>query len=191
VTTLPYFISWIILFGLAFAMFSSDGVLNSLLTLLRAKPIPSPGILGNSGFAWTFQWALSIWKYLGWNAIIYLAAIAGIDSELYDAAKADGANRFQIIVYVTIPGLVSTYLVLLLLSISNMLSNGFDQYFVFMNPMVSDKLEVLDFYVYKIGLLTNNYPYSTAIGMTKTLISVALLFTANTVSKRIRGGSII
>ncbi len=190
-TTLPNFISWIILFGLAFSILSYEGMYNNLLQILGLNRIPPPGILGNVDAVWVFQWALGTWKHLGWGAIIYLATIAGLDKELFDAAKIDGANRFQVIMNVTVPGLYSTYLVLLLLQISNMLNNGFDQFFVFFNPLVADKIEVLDYYVYKIGFLANDYPLSTAMGMSKSLISISLLFTANALSKRLRGESIV
>lgn len=189
-TTFPNFISWIVVSSLGFALFSGDGVYNMLLNKL-GLPTPTTNILGNNDLAWVFQWAISTWKNLGWGAIIYIATISGIDSELYDAANVDGANRFQTIMNVTVPGLYSTYFVLLLLGISNMLSNGFEQFFVFFNPLVADKIEVLDYYVYKIGMLTNDYPQATALGMAKTLISVALLFTANFLSKRLRGNSIV
>lgn len=188
-TTLPNFISWIVVFTLAFAMFSSDGMVNGVLRKCGAESIVNP--LGNNDIAWIFQWALATWKSLGWNAIIYIAAIAGIDAELYDAAHVDGANRLQTIIHVTVPGLYSTFFVLLLLQISNILSNGFDQYFVFYNPLTADKLEVLDYYVYKIGVLTNNYPQSIALGMFKTIISVTLLFSANKLSWKMRGESIV
>ncbi|HJD29744.1 MAG TPA: ABC transporter permease subunit, partial [Candidatus Blautia avicola] len=131
------------------------------------------------------------WKSLGWNSIIYIASIAGIDSELYDAAHVDGANRMQTIRHIIIPGLYTTFFVQLLLAISNMLSNGFEQYFVFYNPLTADKIEVLDYYVYKIGVLTNDYPQSIALGMGKTVISVILLFSANWLSKKVRGESIV
>ena len=147
--------------------------------------------LGNGKIVWIFQLLLHIWKTLGWSAIIYIAAISGIDSELYDAASVDGASRFQKIRYVTVPGLYSTFFVLLLLSISNILNNGFDQYFVFFNALVADKIEVLDYYVYKIGILTNDYSLSIAIGMFKSFISVTLLFLANALSRRVRGESIV
>lgn len=188
-TTLPNFISWIVVFTLCFAMFSTDGMVNGLLRRFGMDPMVNP--LGNADCAWIFQWGLATWKSLGWSAIIYIAAIAGIDSELYDAAHVDGANRLQTILNVTVPGLYSTYFVLLLLSISNILSNGFDQYFVFYNPLTAEKLEVLDYYVYKIGVLTNNYPQSIALGMFKTVVSVTLLFTANRLSKKLRGESIV
>ena len=189
-TTLPNFISWIVVFGLSFAMFSSSGLVNSVLTVFHI-PTSEVGILGNNTYVWLFQLGLGIWKGLGWSAIIYMAAIAGIDSVLYDAAKVDGTNKLQTIMNITVPGIIPTYLVLLLLGVSNILNNGFEQYFVFYNSMVSDRIEVLDYYVYKIGILVNDYSYSIAIGMMKTLISVILLFTVNGISKRLRGESLV
>lgn len=189
-TTLPYFISWIIVFSLSFAIFSNDGMLANLHNLLGLSGTYAT-VLGNNEAVWGLQWGLGTWKGLGWSAILYIAAISGIDTELYEAAKVDGANRFQTILHVTMPGLVPTYFVLLLLSISSMLSNGFDQYFVFFNPLVADRIEVLDYYIYKVGILINDYSYSTVLGMLKTVVSVTLLFFANTLSKRVRGESII
>lgn len=189
VTTLPNFISWIVVFTLAFAMFSSDGMVNNVIKAFGGAQTINP--LGDNDHAWMFQWALATWKTLGWSAIIYIASIAGIDQELYNAAQVDGANRFQQILHVTIPGLQPTFFVLLLLQISNILSNGFDQYFIFYNPLTADKLEVLDYYVYKIGVLTNNYPQSIALGMFKTIVSIVLLFSANGISKKLRGESIV
>lgn len=188
-TTLPNFISWIVVFTLAFAMFSTDGMMASLFKTLGVEK--TMNLLGDSEHVWIFQWGLATWKSLGWNSIIYIATIAGIDSELYDAAHVDGANRMQTIRHIIIPGLYSAFFVQLLLAISNMLSNGFEQYFVFYNPLTADKIEVLDYYVYKIGVLTNDYPQSIALGMAKTVISVILLFTANKLSKKVRGEAIV
>lgn len=187
ITTLPNFISWIIVFGLFFSLFSMEGMVTRLLTDLGWIS-PTQNILGDSDLAWFLQVALGVWKTLGWSAIIYLAAIVGIDQELYDAASVDGAGRWGKIWHITVPGIAPTYLVLLLLSISGMLSNGFDQFFVFTNPLVSDRLQVLDVYLYDIGIRMGNYSYSTALGIWKTLISIALLMTANFVSKKLRGG---
>lgn len=145
-TTLPNFISWIVVFTLAFAMFTSDGMVASILRRFGIET--TMNLLGDKKHAWAFQWALATWKSLGWSAIIYTASIAGIDAELYDAAHVDGANRWQTIRHITIPGLYATFFVQLLLAISNMLSNGFEQYFVFYNPLTAEKIEVLDYYVY-------------------------------------------
>lgn len=189
-TTLPNFISWIIVYGVAFAFFSVNGFVSVLMQKIGIQP-PVMGILGDVDHTWVLQWILGIWKSFGWSAIIYIAAITGIDSELYDAAKVDGANKIQSILHITIPGIMLTYVVMFLLAVSNILSNGFDQYFMFYNPMVADKIEVLDYYVYKVGFYINDYSYSITLGMLKSILGIVLLFTANALSKKIRGESIV
>ena len=189
-TTLPNFISWIIVYGVAFAFFSVNGFVSVLMQKIGIQP-PVMGILGDADLTWVLQWILGIWKNFGWSAIIYIAAITGIDSELYDAAKVDGANKIQSILHITIPGIMPTYVLMFLLAVSNILSNGFDQYFMFYNPMVADKIEVLDYYVYKVGFYINDYSYSITLGMLKSILGIVLLFTANALSKKIRGESIV
>ena len=189
-TTLPNFISWIIVYGVAFAFFSVNGFVSVLMQKIGIQP-PVMGILGDVDHTWVLQWILGIWKSFGWSAIIYIAAITGIDSELYDAAKVYGANKIQSILHITIPGIMPTYVVMFLLAVSNILSNGFDQYFMFYNPMVADKIEVLDYYVYKVGFYINDYSYSITLGMLKSILGIVLLFTANALSKKIRGESIV
>ena len=188
-TTLPNFISWIIVYGIAFSFFSMNGFINMLLKNFGVD-ISGAGIMGDPDKVWLFQWFLNIWKTLGWSSIIYIAAIVGIDGELFDAARVDGANKLKTIWHITIPGIMPTYVVMFLLGVSNILSNGFDQYFMFYNSVVADKIEVLDYYVYKVGFLINDYPYSITLGMLKSLISILLLFVANTLSKKVRGESI-
>ena len=189
VTTLPNFISWIIVFSLAHAMFAPSGLVTGALGNFGMGS--RMGFLGDVNTIWGFQLFLSIWKSLGWSAIIYIAAITGIDTELYDASMIDGANRFQSIIHVTVPGVIPTYLVLLLLSISNILTNGFEQYYMFYNSLVADRIEVLDYYVYKMGIIVNDYSYSITIGMLRSLISIFLLFFVNYLSKRLRGNSLV
>lgn len=189
-TTIPNFISWVIIYALAYALFSTEGVVNQVL--LNAGIIEKAGnVLGNSDITWVFQTALNVWKGLGWNAIIYFAAIVGIDSELYDAASVDGAGRFQRILHITVPGISSTFFVLLLLQVSNLLALGIDQYLAFYNSMVADKILVLDLHVYRLGLITQDYSYATAVGIFKSLISILLLFSVNGLSKRLRGESLV
>lgn len=189
-TTLPNFISWIIVYGVAFSLFSVNGLVSVVMQKIGIQP-PITGILGDVNHTWLLQWLLGIWKGFGWSAIIYIAAITGIDTELYDAAKVDGANKIQSILHITIPGIMPTYVVLFLLDVSKILSNGFDQYFMFYNPMVADKIEVLDYYVYKIGFYINDYSYSITLGMLKSILGIVLLFTANAMSKKIRGEAIV
>ena len=191
ITTIPNFVSWVLVYSIVFSLFAPDsGVINKALMSfgLISSPIE---ILGNVDGAWFVQIGIGIWKTLGWSAIVYLAAIAGIDQELYESAAIDGANRFQSSVHITLPGISGTYIVLLLLAISNILSNGFEQYWVFQNALTRDKLEVFDTYVYRLAMVNMQYSFSTAMGMMKSILSIILLFTANQVSKRIRGESIV
>ncbi|GIO14117.1 sugar ABC transporter permease [Cohnella xylanilytica] len=190
VSTLPHYISWIIVYALAFSMFSTEGAVNTILSHLGISDTPV-NVLGNYERVWTVQTLLLLWKGVGWSAIIYLAAIVSIDSEQYDAAKVDGAGRLRTIWHITIPSIMPTFIVLLLLSISNLLSAGFEQYLVFSNVMVADRIEVLDLYVYRLGLVTGDYSYSTAVGMFKSVISILLLFTVNFLSKKFRGQGIV
>ena len=189
-TTLPNFISWVLVYAVAFAMFSTTGMFNSLLENMHliSEPIK---FLDSDSHTWLKMLLWGIWKGLGWGSIMYLAGIAGIDQELYEAAQVDGANRFQQIIHVTIPQLLPTYFVLLMLSISNFLNNGMDQYFVFQNAFNMQHIQVLDLYVYNIGMGNSSLSLATAISMLKSLVSVGLLILVNWLSKRTRGVSIV
>ena len=189
-TTLPNFISWVIVFSLAYNIFYSDGILNRVLMATGATSEPIL-LLANKDAVYVFQTLLAVWKGAGWGSIIYLAAITGIDQELYEAVAIDGAGRWGRIRHITLPGIAPTIIVLLLLQISNLLSVGLEQFLVFSNNMVQRNIEVLDFYVYRVGILSKDYSYSIAIGMIKTIISIILLFTVNKLSKRLRGETII
>ena len=133
----------------------------------------------------------SLWKGLGWGAIVYIASISGIDQSLYEAAKVDGAGRFARMWNITIPELMPTYCVMLLMAVANILNNGMDQYLVFSNSANSANITVLDLYVYNLGIGSGLIPLSTAIGMLKSVVSILLLFAANKISKMARGDSII
>ena len=140
---------------------------------------------------WMKMWSWGIWKGVGWSAIIYIASISGIDQQLYEAATVDGAGRFQRMWHITVPGLIPTFCVLLLMSVANILSNGMDQYLVFENATNTSSIMVLDLYVYKLGIEKGLIPLSTVVGMVKSIISVTLLFGANGISKLVRGESIV
>jgi putative aldouronate transport system permease protein len=193
-TTIPNFISWVLVYSFAFALFSVDaGLVNRLLIDLG---LTEKGInfLLSANHIWIKMTAWSTWKGLGWGAIIYLAAIAGIDQELYEAARVDGAGRFRQMLHITLPGLLPTYFVLLMLSVANLINNGMDQYFVFRNAMNKDSIEVLDLYVYNLGFggnSTSGIPFATAISMLKSIISLTLLFFSNFLSKLLRGENIV
>jgi len=191
VTTLPNFISWVLVYAVVWSFFSiNDGFVNRLLLTLGLVSDPI-NFLGTNNNVWMSMLGYQIWKGLGWSAILYLAAIAGIDQELYEAATVDGAGRWRLIWHITIPGILPTFFVLLLLSIANFINNGMEQYFIFQNPMNKEFIEVLDLYVYNRGIRGNNIPSATAVGMLKSVVSIALLFIANKASKRVRGETIV
>lgn len=190
VTTLPNFISWVLVYSIAYSLFNSNGMVNSFLTELGliGQPIM---FLQSSKHVWLSMWMWSTWKSLGWSAIMYIAAIAGIDNELYEAARVDGATRMQMIWHITIPSLLPTYIVLLMLSIANFLSNGMEQYYVFQNAFNKETIQVLDLYVFNLAMGSGSYSVSTALSMLKSVISVGLLFVANGISKLVRGETFV
>lgn len=189
-TTLPNFISWVLVYSVAFSLFSNTGMVNNLLQQLGLISEPVK-FLDSDSHTWLSMILWSTWKGLGWNAIMYLAAITGIDPGLYEAAKIDGAGRFRLMFHITLPELLPTFFVLLMLSIANFLNNGMDQYFVFQNAFNKTHIQVLDLYVYNIGLTGGCFSLATAIGVMKSIVSIVLLTTVNFASKRIRGESII
>lgn len=182
--TIPNFVSWVIVYALCFCIFSTEGLFNQVFHTTN-------NVLGNKDTIWFFMEGLTLWKTAGWNSIIYLAAITGIDQTLYEAATVDGANRWQCTLHVTLPGIMPTFIVLLLLQIGNFLTVGMDQYFAFSNVMVSSKLEVLELYTYRIGLKTMDYSFATAISIIQSVVSVTLLMIVNKLSKITRGEGII
>ena len=146
----------------------------------------------SSEHIWLKMWLWLTWKNLGWAAIMYIAAISSIDEMLYEAARIDGATRIQCIRHITIPGLLPTFFVLLLLNISNFLNNGMEQYFVFQNAWNRETIQVLDLYVYNLATSKPPvYSVSTAISMLKSVVSLALLFASNSFSKLVRKEGII
>lgn len=189
-TTLPNFISWVLVYMIAFSMFSTTGLVNTLMLDSGLITIPMK-FLDTDQHIWLTMAAWGIWKTLGWGAIMYLAAIAGIDQALYESAKVDGAGRFQTMWFITVPQLMPTYFVLLLLSVANLLNNGMEQYYVFQNAFNKTDIQVLDLYVYNIGITGNSLSMATAISMLKSIISVVLLLSVNALAKRVRGSSLI
>ena len=192
VTSLPNFTSWIIVYAVAFSFFSlDDGLINNLL--LKLNIISDPvNVLGDKNIVWYFQTLLGLWKSAGWAAIIYIGAIAGIDQELYEATRVDGAGRLRQILHITIPGILPTFVVLLLLSVGYMLSGtSFEQIYVFRNSLVHEKIQTLDYYVYSVGLRRLNFSFATAMGVFKTVVSIVLLFVTSLISKKLVGSSII
>lgn len=188
-TTIPNFISWVLVYAIAFAIFNTDGFINTLINNLGGSA--DTNYLGGNSHMWLKMLLWGTWKGVGWSAIIYISGIAGIDQQLYEAATVDGAGRFQRMWHITVPGLLPTYIVMFIMAIAGILSNGMDQYMVFTNAENKYTLEVLDLYVYNLGIGSGNIPLSTVVGMAKSIISVILLFAANKVAKAIRGENIV
>ncbi len=189
VTTLPNFISWVLVYSIAFSVLNNTGVVNSVLLNLGVidKPVD---FLKSTEHIYFKQWLWLTWKNAGWASIMYIAAITGIDEELNEAARIDGASRMQIIWNITIPSILPTYFVLVMLNLANFLTNGMEQFFVFQNSFNKEKIQVLDLYVYNLKS-AGGYSLSTAISILKTLISVTLLGLTNKLSKLIRGEGFI
>ena len=192
-TTIPNFISWVLVYAIALAIFSTDGFINTFASAvgLLAEGEQGTNYLMSTSGIWIKMLLWGMWKGVGWSAIIYIAGISGIDQQLYEAAKIDGAGRFQRMWHITLPGLAPTYCVMLLMSVANILSNGMDQYLVFENANNQKLMQVLDLYVYELGITGGNIPLSTVVGMVKSIVSIILLFGANRISKAIRGESIV
>nr|WP_243140903.1 ABC transporter permease subunit [Candidatus Galacturonibacter soehngenii] len=189
-TTLPNFISWVLIYSVAFSLFSSSGMVNTILKNWGIVTEPIKFLDSDSHtYLWMLMW--NVWKNLGWSAIIYLASIASIDQEQYEAASIDGANRFQLMRHITLPALMPTFFIMLMLSVANFLNNGLDQYYVFQNSFNKEHIQVLDLYVYNIGMTGSSYSLATAISMLKSIVSIVLLASVNVVSKKVRGESII
>lgn len=185
---LPHFLSWVIAGGLIINFLSpSTGIVNEIIKSFGGEPI---FFLQESEYFRSIIVGTGIWKEVGWNTIIYLAALAGIHPELYEAADVDGAGKFRQAFSITLPSLLPTIIVLLLLNIGNILDLGFEQIYMFLNPMVYDTGEVFDTYIYRIGLLGAQFSYTTAIGIFKSIVGFLLLFGANYISKRTTDNSI-
>lgn len=190
VTTIPKFISWVLVFAIAYSVFSSTGAVNSVLMSFGAidKPIM---FLQSTEHIYFKQWLWLTWKNAGWAAIMYIAAITGIDEEMSEAARVDGANRMQIIRHITIPSILPTYFVIIMLNLANFLSNGMEQFYVFQNSFNKDYIQVLDLYVYNLAMGNGGYPLSVAVSILKSIVSVILLTLTNGFSKLVRGEGFI
>ena len=183
ISYLPHFVSWVVVAGLVFDFVSVDGgALNTLLIKIGAIDTPIT-FMGEPRFFWSIVVLTDLWKELGWNAIIYIAAMSAIDPELYQAADIDGAGRMRKIWHITLSGIKPTIVILFILAVSNLLSAGFEQILLLTNNLanttVQDVAEVLDTYVYRTGITQMRYSYATAAGLFKSLVSVALLTIAN------------
>lgn len=187
-TNFPHFISWAIFGGLIIAMTDMTmGVFNPILEALGLSDPQSPVNLQTAPYFYPTIIIASLIKNVGWGSIIYIAAIAGIDSSYYEAAELDGANRFQKMIYITLPSIAPTITVFLLLNISGLLDNSFDQFYIFQNDLNISRSEVLTTYIYKEGMIRGKYGSASALGLLNSVISVILLYVSNFISKKTTG----
>lgn len=188
VSYLPHFISTVIVVGMLKEMLSPTiGIVNMALKALTGNTID---FLSDPKWFRTIYIVSGIWQQLGWNSIIYLAALTNINPELYDAAKVDGASRFQQIKYVTIPGILPTVMVILILNIGSLMSVGFEKILLLYNPLTYETADVISTFLYRMGLVNNNYSLGAAVGLCNSIIGVILLTSANFLSKKLTDSSL-
>jgi len=191
VTYLPHFVSWVVVAGIVTKMLSTDGgIVNDLLMWLGIIDQPIQFMAKGTWF-WGIVTAADIWKEMGWNAIIFLAAIAGVDPQLYEAARVDGASRFRQIWHITLTGIRPTILVVLILNIGHLISIGFEKQLLLGNSLVIDYSEVLELYALNYGIGLGRFSYGTAMGIFNSVISITLLLLANGIFKRYSNQSVM
>lgn len=182
ITYLPHFLSWVIVYGIIYALFSeSSGLIN---VALRSAGKPTIPFLTSDGSFRMLLYFSDVWKEAGWGAIIYLAAIAGIDPGLYEAAAVDGASRWQRIWRVTLPSIRPTIIVMLILKLGTVMNAGFDQIYILYNSQVYASSDIIDTWVYRIGLEQLNYSLATAVGLFKSVISTILVLSVNKIARK-------
>lgn len=185
---LPYFLSWVVVAGIFTSLLSpTSGLLNKLITSLGGEPV---------AFMMSNKWFRSVlvtsagWKEIGYNAVVYIAAISGIDQQLYDAAKVDGAGRFKRMIHITLPGISTTIVLLLILRLGSVLEAGTEQILLMYNPTVYETGDVIGTYVYRMGLGQQQYSMTTAVGLFNSVVGFILVIGGNFFSKKISGSSI-
>lgn len=179
---LPHFVSWVVIGGILVNFLSPvDGVLNTIIQLFGGEPVY---FLAENKYFYPIIVLSSIWKDSGWGTIIYLAAITGISSELYEAARIDGANKFQCMRFITFPGIRPTVVTMLILRLGSVMSNGFEQIFILQNTKNLAVSEVFETYTYRLGLLSGRYSFATTVGLFTSVISVVFLLVSNQIAKK-------
>lgn len=181
VTYLPHFISLVVICGMLRDFVSDTGIISQIVSIFTGEKI---NLLNDSKNFVAIFVGSDIWQHIGWNTIIYLAALTGIDQELYEAAKVDGANKWKQTLHITIPGIMNTVVVLLILRVGSMLNVGFEKIILLYNPAIYETADVISSFVYRKGLLEFNFSYSSAVGLFNSVVNLALLIITNKISKK-------
>ena len=189
ITYMPHFLSWVVLGGILTTWLGEGGLFNELLIKMG---ILKEGVafLAYPKYFWAITVLSDLWKELGWSAIIYLAAISGIDQEMYEAAKVDGASRWKQIWTITLPSIAPTVTIMFILAVGGLLNTSLDQILVLNNPLNAPRSNVLDIYVYQTAMRGMRYSYASAIGLFKSVVAFILLFIANQVTKKLNDTSL-
>lgn len=184
---LPHFLSWVVLATVVTNMFSLSGPFNAVITALGGDPIQ---FMSDNNWFRKVIIGTDVWKEFGYNSVVYLAALTGISPDFYEAASIDGANRFKQILHITVPALLPTIILMTALNLGNILNAGFDQIFNLYNPLVYETSDIIDTYVYRIGMVERQYSIGAAVGLLKSVISFILILGANKCAKKATGSGI-
>lgn len=187
--TFPHFLSWVVIASIVTNVLAYDGMVNSLISMFGGGYYK---FIGNEKFFTTLVFSTEIWKTAGWNSIIYMAAIAGIDMEQYEAADIDGASRLQKVFKITLPSIAPTIMIMFILATGNLMTTGFNQIFNLSNAAVRDVAQTLDMYIYtKTFRSVPDFGYSTALSLFRSVVNLFLLVCANTLSKKMGGSGLM
>ena len=184
ISYMPYFVSWVVVASIMMSLLGSEGLINEVLLKLGVID-KSVNFLSNPNYFWGLLTTANIWKGLGWSAIIYISAIAGVDQELYQAGAVDGLGRFGKVWHITIPSIMPTVVVLFILGIGNILNAGFEQQLLIGTPSTRKVYEVIDTYVYRYGIQLGNYTFGTAVGLMKSVFGFFLVWLTNFISGKV------
>ena len=187
ITYLPHFISWVVIAGLVYKMLDAEtGIVNTMVKSLGGQATP---FMREPRYFWSIIITVAIWKELGWNTIIYLAALSSIPSEQYEVAIVDGANSRQQLWYITLPSIAPTIGLMLIMTAGSLVNGGigFDAVYNLRNPFLAETANTLEYFTFSEGILRNKFSYSTAIGFAQGMVSLVLVVTANTISRKLRG----
>lgn len=187
ITYMPHFISTVVICSLLLTFLSSEGMINGVLAMFGMEPI---SFMTEPKYFHGIYVASGIWQGLGWSSIIYISAIASVDAELYEAATIDGAGRFKQAIYVTLPGISQTIIILLIMNIGTMLSLGYEKIILLYNPSIYETADVISSYVYRRGLIEGDYGFSAAVGMFNSVINFTLLMISNAISRKVSGSGL-
>lgn len=182
VSYMPHFISTVVVAGMVLQFTATDGFLTQIMTLFG---YPKQNLMMNPSLFQPIYVISDIWQGIGWGSIIYIAAIAGINAELYEAARMDGAGRFKQMLHVTLPGILPTIITMFILRVGNMMNLGFEKIILLYNSSIYETADVISTYVYRKGLVDQSYSFSTAVGLFNSVINLTLLFCANKICKRL------